>query len=363
MFNRTFAIAGLIVLLALSSTAMGAKPGGGGWWSPGDELPTGDGGPTTLPTGVTYCGTPVTFDLFAGQHTDVGSVTIVNDETTLYVTYQASGANLFDTIHLWLGTDLMNLPATPNGQPTPGHFPLSFDVGGAQSHTFEIELGTQIGADYVPAACGTDLFVVAHAEVRVPGTDQDDNPIVAEETAFGGDTPGDGPRWWYYMDYSLQCCDGEEPQGSGHFETAFAKGDWVWTTGRKSNPEDLQSLRMTKNRWGWAINLTTTGTTTYDVWAGAGLNDTDKGALVGTVTVTWDGSNAQVSYALAGTNTMSETHVYAGDEPPTTIAPGQYGHTGYFDPYASSADATLPVEDTDGDGIWIVAHAVVFVID
>jgi hypothetical protein len=30
------------------------------------------------------------------------------------------------------------------------------------------------------------------------------------ETAFGGDIPGDGPRWWFYGEYEI-CCPTPEP--------------------------------------------------------------------------------------------------------------------------------------------------------
>lgn len=353
MRTRFFTVLALAGLLVLLGPAAAGKPSDGNWWQPGDPLPTGDGGPTTLPTGVTYCGDAATYDLFAGQSTDVGSITIVNDATTLYVTFQASGTNEFGTLHLWVGTNLLDVPANPKGTPIPGHFPYHYAANGAQTHTFEVALGTSD----LPAACGTKLFVVAHAEVHPDGwTDGGE-----AETAFGGDNPGGGPRWWYYMTYTLQCCNGN--QGGGSFQTAFAYGTHVFTTGKRSNPDGLDSLELTKNRWGWAINLDATGTTTFDIWAGAGLNDTDKGTLVGTLTLSWDGTDVTVTYDLEDDYTMSEIHVYAGDSAPTTIAPGQYGYIEYFDPYVDSA--TAKIEDVDegdseGDGIWVIAHAVVF---
>lgn len=339
----------LVGLLVFLGTAAAKKPTSDNWWSPGDPLPTGDGGPTTIPTGLAYCGNAATYDLFAGQDNDVGSVTIVNDASTLYVTFQATDGNTFKVLHLWVGTDLLDVPTNSSGVPVPGQFPYQYDVNGGQTYTFEVELGT---AD-LPAACGTNLFVVAHAEVVTDGGASGEH-----ETAFGGDDPGDGPRWWYYMTYTLQCCTGN--QGGGSFETAFAYGTHVFSTHRKSNPDDFPSLGLTRNRWGWAINLTATGTTTYDIWAGAGLNDTGNGTLVGTLTLVWDGTDLEVTYDLDGDYTMSEIHVYAADEEPTTHAPGQYGYIEYFDPYAGDAEATFTVDDVNGDGIWVIAHAVVF---
>jgi hypothetical protein len=201
--------------------------------------------------------------------------------------------------------------------------------------------------------CGTELFVVTHAEVLV---DLDGDGEVDSETAFGGDVPGNGPRWWFYGVYTV-CCDGVPPS-TDVCETAFAKGGWVWTTSPKSNPEHLPSLELTRNRWGWAVNLTTSGTTAYPIWAGAGLNNTANGVLVGELTVDWDGTTAVVTYTLDPGFTLAEVHLYAGDARPTTTAPGQYG---YLDsPDAATYTFTVPLADDDGVvGVWLIAHAVV----
>lgn len=97
----------------------------------------------------------------------------------------------------------------------------------------------------------------------------------------------------------------------------------------------------------------------YAIWAGAGLNNTDNGTLVGITTIDWDGSTLTVSYDMDEPFEMEEAHVYASDLEPTTIAPGQYGHTVYFDPYESTYSESIDVSDSDGDGVWIIMHAVV----
>jgi hypothetical protein len=56
---------------------------------------------------------------------------------------------------------------------------------------------------------------------------------------------------------------------------------------------------------------------------------------------------------------MRELHFYAGDAEPTTCAPGQYGFKKDFDSRKYSYDSSITLEDTDGDGVWIIAHAVV----
>ena len=66
------------------------------------------------------------------------------------------------------------------------------------------------------------------------------------------------------------------------------------------------------------------------------------------------------TFTVATAGVWGVMHVYADDEKPITIAPGQYGHSEYFDPLVGSCSATANVADTNGDGGWVVAHAVVY---
>ncbi len=307
--------------------------------------------------GTALCQTdcpPTVWNLTAGQHTVVGTVTVWNDTDTIYVRYdidtEANPSLTFGTLHVWVGTDLTNLPTNPQGIPVPGQFCQAdggqcFDATGLTSHTFRIPFA-ELALPDISNACGQDLYVFTHAEIS------------NGETAWGGnvsvnvDEPG---RWYYYGQYTI-CCPSNPPV-IDTCETAFAKGGWVWTTQRKSNPENLPSLELTRNRWGWAINLMAPGSYVYDIYAGAGLNDTARGAYVGTLYVDWNGTNATVKYELSGPEYLAEVHLYAGDHSPTTIAPGQYG---YLDaPDSATYTFNVPLTDPDGDGVWLVAHAVV----
>ena len=241
------------------------------------------------------------------------------------------------------------IPKNSQGIPVPGQFPYVHDASGATSYTFIVPLNSLSITD-IAQACPLKLYVATHAEVSI----DDGSGNISQETAWGGDQPGTGPRWWFYAQYNL-CCD--VPPVIAECETAFAKGGYVFTTDKKSNPEKLPSLNLIKNRWGWAINLTSPGETTYQIWKGAGLNNTANGELVGTVTVNWTGTEVTVNYNLPD-DVMKELHIYAGDLKPTTVAPGQYGYTQYFDPSVPNHTATLSVADTNGDGIWLIAHAV-----
>jgi hypothetical protein len=249
-----------------------------------------------------------------------------------------------------VGSDITLVPANSQGTPVPGRFPYQFNTNGLTEYEFTVPL-ISVGITDIKNACNPplNLYVVTHAEVQMCNG--------ASETAFGGPVPGPGTRWWFYGEYAV-CCDG--PPVIEFCETAFAKGGWVFVTDNRANPEGLPSLKLIRNRWGWAINLTSTGTTTYDIWAGAGLNKTSNGTKVGTLTVYWDGSNARVTYDLTRAGcTLKEVHLYAGDSKPTTTAPGQYGNLAYLDPKPITYTFNVPLADTNGDGVWLIAHAVV----
>jgi hypothetical protein len=126
------------------------------------------------------------------------------------------------------------------------------------------------------------------------------------------------------------------------YETAFAKGD------------DAICFIPAFSNWGWT-NPITPGTYEMELWAAAGQCNTDKGVLVGTVTVVYDDDgNVTVTYNVVSPYTLEETHVYAGyDMFPTnrqgreTVAPGQYTNNSPF----------------DGSQIYVIAHAVVGIPD
>ncbi|MFA8433153.1 MAG: hypothetical protein ACEPOZ_01435 [Marinifilaceae bacterium] len=315
----------------------------------------------------------ITWDLRAGQDIDVGSVIVTNDADNIYVTYllDYQDGNCedgivdaeFGELHVWVGNDLTLIDNGGECRPSPGQMAgqdggASFDATGLIEYTFVIPWD-QVNLVGVDDVCNKDLLlnVVTHAEVKLKDCDGE---VTANETAYGG--PIDGPEicsgaWWYFGEYTV-CC-GDVPPQVPFCETAFAKGGWVWTTGKKSNPEKLPSLELTKNRWGWVIELTQIGDTEYEIWAGAGLNNTSKGELVGTLLVSWDGSSASVTYSMLDGYCLEEVHLYAGDMKPTTIAPGQYGNINEFDPNAISHTFNVVLEDSGDGSVWLIAHAVV----
>lgn len=318
------------------------------------------------------CG-ETSWTLWAGQHINVGQLIVTNDSENIYVTYKLDEATqpkaYFGTLHLGIVSedDIGSLDGGGEKRPAPGQLPYHYDPGGLGSvteHTFTVPFA-EINVSMNPVTCPElpHLFVVAHAEVN--GVD-DGSGTLSGETAFGGNQGGPGNSWWYYGEYEICCEDNPEPEPC-FTETAFAKGTYILATKNgKANPEGLDALGLTKNRWGWAINLTAAGDYTFNIWAGAGRNNTSKGELVGILEVNWDETEAIIRYLLTSDDdyALQEVHIYASNERPSTVAPGLYGYPvgGYDAGGGNMFETVVPLEDTDGEnGVWLIGHAVVSV--
>jgi hypothetical protein len=155
---------------------------------------------------ITYCGTPSSVTLFAGQTIDAGNVTISNDESNLYVTFTAENGWLLSETHLHVATSLPEIPQTKKGNPQIGKFKYSanhYDPVGSFTYTISL-------LDYEWEADGsTELAIAAHAVVVQ--LDSGGN-IVANETGWG-DGPGfPGKSWAMYIEYTLQACGPQPPE-------------------------------------------------------------------------------------------------------------------------------------------------------
>lgn len=122
-------------------------------------------------------------------------------------------------------------------------------------------------------------------------------------------------------------------------------------------------LKADFNRWGWTNGpMTAPWNYYYNLYAGAGQCDTDKGTYVGRVYIEYNGSSINVKYVMRGHYTMSEVHFYVGDDKvPTdkkgkyTVAPGKYTYKKELDA-ASTHEFTL---DNINGTPYFISHAVV----
>lgn len=141
---------------------------------------------------------PAVHDLMAGQHFDVGDVTITNTGDALRIDVELAGGAVHHhqamlyAVHIYAG--LGPPPGAANcGNPPPGQFPYKTDYpAGTMSHTEVIpfsDLGIQ---------CGDTVQVAVHAEVSCAS-----HP---DETAWAsGQNPFCGSRWGWWIDYDT-CC-------------------------------------------------------------------------------------------------------------------------------------------------------------
>jgi hypothetical protein len=287
--------------------------------------------------------------LLAGQTIPAGTVCSSIQGDDLKITYETSDGWLLDEAHLWTGISLASMPQTNSGNPKLGNFPYNAgSLGGVTSFSFSVPLSTfSLSAD-MTACDPVTAYVVAHAAVKKQRADGS----FQTETGYGEGTRLVRKGNWATWFSSILTCVEDEPVVAT-CETAFAYG------------EDLASCFIdsgivSTNRWGWFNGPIGPGTYSFEIHAGAGQCDLDKGTLVGSLNVSYDGSTADVAYTMLPGFTMDETHLYVGSEPlprqggSYTVAPGQYGNVRTLS--AATSDS-YRVSGLDGN-IYVVAHAV-----
>lgn len=143
---------------------------------------------------------PVVQDLMAGQHHDVGDVTITNTGDTLRIDVALSDRAVMHhngtiyAVQIYAGFGPP--PTNSGGNVAPGQFPYKTEYpNGTTSHTELIAL-SDFGAE-----CGDTIQIAVHAEVSC-----DNHP---DETAWMfGNNPFGGGQWGWWLDYDLCCTAG-----------------------------------------------------------------------------------------------------------------------------------------------------------
>jgi hypothetical protein len=131
---------------------------------------------------------PMVVPLIAGQHINVGTVSVTNTESEIIVTYQTSGDWLIKETHLDVELDYSGLNTTKKGNPIPGKFSYHTSHSPAVNQvTFTIEnFGWTVDSE---------LYIAAHAVVTSSqGT----------ETAWGEGMDFPGRNWGMYFTYTVQ---------------------------------------------------------------------------------------------------------------------------------------------------------------
>ena len=148
---------------------------------------------------TTVLGIATAVDLVAGQNIDVGTVTVRDDGTNLFVTYETTtGGWVLSETHLAVETSVEAIPQK-NGNPIPGKFEYKTDHSSSTtSYTYEIPLG-----DW---KVGDTLVVAAHAVVQL----KESGEVVQEETGWGEGDDFHGKNCAMYFEYTVK--EGELPR-------------------------------------------------------------------------------------------------------------------------------------------------------
>lgn len=287
----------------------------------------------------TYCGDPVTFNLwdFYGDF-NPGMVTIGNDGTDLYVTIEMTGDWLLENTYWYIGT-AAGAPATINGDGT-----IDFGNGNV----------TNLPNNYYAPGAGVSSYQFTTALSTLP----DCYIAIIYVKAVNAANP-DGVAVWaknntkpggFWVDYCTQSCNTPPPLGD--CETAYAWG------GDNANCF-LGIAGVNSNNWGWSNGPLSAGDYEFDIYAGAGQCNLDHGTLVGTLDVSYDGSTVTVTYNVVDGVVLTETHLYVGND----ILPTKHGHyttaPGQFPYKHHSVNAqtdSFTVNGLSGD-IYIAAHS------
>ncbi|MEZ5196180.1 MAG: hypothetical protein R2764_07225 [Bacteroidales bacterium] len=281
----------------------------------------------------TPCGTPTVATLLDWNNSIFpGTVTVINDENNLFVTFETNSDYEMWKTSLYVGA-AENIPLnSSNGYIDPethtGHFDRvcslyqGIHMPRIQDTTFTIHLS---GLDNCFA-------VVAISIVR--------SKITGELSTVSAMIPTKTTS--YYFDYCVQDCS--EPE----CETAFAYGEDVATC-------FIDIPGVNSNRWGWSNGpITDPSSYSWEIYAGAGQCEIGKGTLVGTLDVDYSGGMVNVVYNIDPNFTLNETHLFIGDDylpkkgNKYKTAPGQY-------PYSGESSYSIPATGP----IYIVAHSVV----
>lgn len=275
--------------------------------------------------------------LYAGQTINAGTVDVNVVNTDLQVTFNAQNGFELLEAHLFVGESLSAMPLTKSGNPQIGNFPYKISgLSGVTTYTFTIPLSV-FGSE--PSICDKTYIVAAHASLRKQNSDGS----YQNETGWGaGSRINTRGSWATYFNFTFGCQQIEPPVEN--CETAFGL-----------SPYTFISYGLTTSRWGWVIEVDQPGTYTTPIYAAAGMNVINNGYYVGDLNYTYDGSTLIVTYNMFPGMKMSETHLYASNNIPTTIAPGQYGNIHQL---SQSLTDQYVINNLTGK-VYIIAHAVV----
>ena len=139
---------------------------------------------------------PYSTTLYAGQTTDVGSVSLTNTTDHLRIDVEINAPWMMQKLHLYVGPG--PLPTNAGGNVAPGQFPYQWDFNPNGTQLFS----TTIPFSQFGLTCGDSAVVAVHVEVC-----KWVNQVQTCETGWAFGTPFGGAQWGWSFDYDI-CCTG-----------------------------------------------------------------------------------------------------------------------------------------------------------
>jgi hypothetical protein len=116
---------------------------------------------------------PTTATLIAGQTIDAGTISVINDNDFIYVTYTTANGYILTETHLYVGDQAL-IPTNKPGNPIPGQFPFGNMHSNLTTYTYAVPISA------IPL--GTCAVVAAHAVVKKIDAN---GQVVESQTGWG----------------------------------------------------------------------------------------------------------------------------------------------------------------------------------
>jgi hypothetical protein len=139
------------------------------------------------------CGSPMTVDLKVNRSSTVGSVTISNDNSFVYVNYTAQPGYLLTSLNLAVKTSLNAIPHSSSGAPQVSSFPYAATFNpGVSTYSFAIPRSTFPATGQLYVAAEAVVFATAANRHGSGGGDDDCDDhratVAGDSTDAGGST-------------------------------------------------------------------------------------------------------------------------------------------------------------------------------
>jgi hypothetical protein len=167
--------------------------------------------------------------------------------------------------------------------------------------------------------CTATYYIATHAALDPSSIETSAETATSDGTCIDSSCS----PWFKYASFSFDCTV-PSPSPSPTPSPLCPETGYGYVIGKS---QTLISLAVSKN-WGWQVTATVGDLQKEvmgNIYTGAGQNDLSKGKNVGTVKLYLKDNELHVSYSTYAAFEIEATHLYVGQTPIKTNAPGQFG--------------------------------------